>query len=336
MPPVAALSGPQRAALILAQLDDARAQALLAVLPEGDVVRLMAEVARLPSVDAQGVADVVADFTEQALAYGKVRQGGIDVARRWLGDRLGPARASEFIAELEMMVAPEPLDFLHHVDAAQIAGFLANEHPQTVALVLAKLRRELAARVLDHLEQALSTDVVRRIAKMGPVPPAVVQQVSEVLHAQLAAVLQGTGGKAMGGVSATAAVLNNLDRTAEKSILARIEVGDPELADAIRAEMFVFDDVVQLDDATLQVVLRSVVLRDVALALKTAPDDVAERFMRNVSVRAADDLREEMQSLGPQRLSAIEAAQAAIMRVVTDLAESDAIALGRPDDELIA
>ena len=331
------LSGPQRAAVILAQLDDDRAQVLLKSMSENEVVRLMAEVARLPSVTSDDVAEVIAEFTHEAGAYLQVRQGGIEVAQRWLQDRLGISRAAEVMSEIETMATNEPLGFLNRIEPAQIAGFLSEEHPQTVALVLANIRQEHAARVLDRFDQQPAADIVRRMATMGSIPPAVVQRVADELEHRLANILRtGSARSDVGGVTAAAAVLNNVDRGAEKEILAHLEATDPELAEVIRAEMFVFDDVVQLDDITLQTVLRSVVLKTVALALKTATPDVVEKFMRNMSERAADDLREEIQSLGPQRLSVIEAAQAAVVRAVRELGDSGAITIGRANDELIA
>lgn len=331
------LTGPQRAAVILAQLDDERAHVLLKAMSENEVVRLMAEVARLPSLTSDDVMAVIADFTNEAGAYLQVRQGGIDLAQRWLQDRLGMSRAAEVMSELEMMASNEPLGFLNRIEAGQIAGFLADEHPQTVALVLANIHHEHAARVLDRLDEEVATDIVKRMATMGAVPPMMVQRVADELEHRLANLLRsGSARSDVGGVSAAAAVLNNVDRGAEKEILSRLEASDPELAEVIRSEMFVFDDVIQLDDGTLQAVLRSVVLKDVALSLKTASPDVVEKFTRNMSERAADDLREEMQSLGPQRLSVIEAAQAAVVRAVRELADSGTITIGRANDELIA
>ncbi|MGH9088189.1 MAG: flagellar motor switch protein FliG [Acidimicrobiales bacterium] len=331
------LTGPQRAAVIIAQLDDERAHLLLKAMSENEVVRLMAEVARLPALKAEDVAEVIADFTNEAGAYVQVRQGGIDVAQRWLQDRLGIGRAAEVMNELEMMASNEPLGFLNRIEAAQIAGFLTDEHPQTVALVVVNINHEHAARVLDRMDEEVATDIVRRMATMGAVPPATVQRVADELEHRLANLLRtGSAHSEVGGVSAAAAVLNNVDRGAEKEILSRLEATDPELAEVIRSEMFVFDDVVQLDDVTLQEVLRSVVLKDVALSLKTAGPDVVDKFMRNMSERAADDLKEEIQSLGPQRLSVIEASQGAVVRAVRELADSGSITIGRANDELIA
>lgn len=332
------LTGPQRAAVVVSQLDDGRAKMLLRSMSENDAVRLMVEVARLPPLTVDDVQAVTIDFTAAASAYLQVHQGGIAVAQRWLQERLGPARAAEIMADLSTAVADDPLGFLNKVEPAQIAGFIAEEHPQTIAIVVANLHHEQAARVLDHLDKAVATDVIRRMATMTPVAIPVIRRVADSLEQRLANVMRAGGsvGLVTSGVSSAAAVLNNVDPAIEREILQRIETEDPELAEVIRDEMFVFDDVAQLDDMTLQTVLRAVVLKDVALALKTTTPDVAERFMANMSERAADDLREEIQSLGPQRLSTIEAAQAAIVKAVRELADSGTIVIGRASDELIA
>jgi flagellar motor switch protein FliG len=331
------LTGPQRAAVVMSQLDDTRVKILLKSMSENDAIRLMVEVARLPPLTVDDVRAVTTDFTSAAGAFLQVRQGGVEVARRWLQERLGPVRASEIMADLSTAVTDDPLNFLNKIEPAQIAGFLSEEHPQTIAIVVANIHHEHAARVLDHLEKGLSADVVRRMATMTPVASPLIRRVADTLEQRLANVMRSGGSVGItSGVSAAAAVLNNVDPAIEREILQRIETEDPDLAEVIRGEMFVFDDVAQLDDMTLQTVLRSVVLKDVALALKTAGPDVVERFMANMSERAADDLREEIQSLGPQRLSAVEAAQAAVVKAVRELADSGTITIGRGNDELIA
>jgi flagellar motor switch protein FliG len=332
------LSGPQRAAVVITQLDDARAKVLLKSMSENEAIRLMVEVARLPPLTPDDVHSVTTDFTSAASAFLGVRQGGIAVAQRWLQERLGSVRASEVLADLSSAVVDDPLSFLNKIEPAQIAGFLAEEHPQAIAIVVANIHPEHAARVLDNLEKGLAADVVCRMATMTPVASPLIRRVADTLEQRLANVMRSGGSVGMitNGVSAAAAVLNSVDPAIEREILQKIETDDPDLAEVIRGEMFVFDDVAQLDDMTLQAVLRSVVLKDVALALKTATPDVVDRFMANMSERAADDLREEVQSLGPQRLSAVEAAQTAVVKAVRELADSGTITIGRSNDELIA
>lgn len=329
------LNGAQRAAVVFAQLDDERAHALLKVLSENEAVRLLAELAQLPALSTDDVTAVMNEFAAQTAAYRQVRQGGIEVARRWLEERLGSSRASEVLSEIDSLSVTRPLDFLNHIETSQIAGFLSDEHPQSAALVLANIDSEHAARVIDRFDEDVATDVVRRIATMGPVPPAVMQHVASALEGRLSALRSGMGESVSGGVATAAAVLNNVDRSSEQEVLTRLEESDPDLAEHIRNEMFVFDDVVALDDAALQAVLRAVGLRDIALAVKTATEDVLEKLTRNLSERAAADLTEELQSLGPQRLSAIEAAQTVMVKAARELADSGEITIGRANDEIV-
>lgn len=331
---VPTLTDPQRAAVVLAQLGDDRAQTVLDRLADDDVVRLMAEVARLPKLDSVAVTKVVSEFADEVIVQGTVRQGGFKTAQRWLCDRLGPDRAAVVLPQLEMMLAPEPPGVLDDVDPDELARFLVDEHPQTIALVVGKLRRDDAARVLEHFDDELATDVVRRLATTTTVPHAVAQQVSEHLEAHLSRL--GIGAPKTGGVSKVASVLTNVAAGADKAILARIESSDPELAERIRNEMFLFEDVLALDDRTLQVVLRSATIRELALALKTASSEVLERFKRNMSARAAEDLVEEIEGLGPQRKSAVEGAQSSLVRLVLDLEQAEEITVGHADDQLIA
>lgn len=326
----------QRAAVVLAQLDDERAQKLLNNMSETDVISIMAEMARLPILSADEVRQVVAEFAREADALLQVRQGGAELARRWLRDRLGMSRASEVMSELETFRQNHPLDFLNRIDPHQIVGFIREEHPQTVALVLANVQHEHAARVIERLDEDLRVAVARRMAKMAPVPPEVVASIATELETRLSAFVRAGGiSTDVDGVARIVAVLNSADRGAERQILSGLESADPELAERIRSEMFVFDDVAALEDQTMQIALRSVVIKDLALALKGKPPHVVERFTANISERAAEDLVETMASLGPQRLSAVEAAEATIVKAVRDLADSGEIVLGRGTDELV-
>lgn len=331
------LTAAQQAAVVLAQLDDDRVHTVLSQLPERDVVRLMTEVARLPALAADEVRQIVHSFTEETQGVRQVRQGGIDRAHELLRGRLGANRAARVLAELECSALPAPFDFLDHLPPHQIAAFLVEEHPQTVALLLAHMTSDRAAAVLDALGHEGSADVVRRMATLAHTSPTVLNVVAEAVRSRLFDTL-GTMVDAAGssGVATVAGVLTNVDRSVEKKIFSRLEVSDPELAESIRSQMFVFEDVANLDDRTLQEVLREVAPRDLALALKGADSSVRDKFTRNLSERVAADVEEEIAALGPQRLSSIEAAQGALVKAVHGLVQAGTITLGRPDDELIA
>ncbi len=322
------LTGPQKAAVVLAQLDQARATKVLRAMSEAEVVALMSAMATLPPLDSAAVLDVLGEFTHQASALTQVGQGGIELARKLLRERLGPARAEEILEEFVQATSTHPLAFLKRIDPQQMAGFVGDEHPQTIAVLLAHLDAEHAAHVIAHLDPDLRTDVARRIATMGRLSPSVVQVLAEVLEQKLATVLRA-------GVASIVAILNQTERSSERQILAALEESDPDLAETIRNEMFVFDDVVGLDDRTLQRVLRNVVPKDLAVALKGVADEVRDKFLRNMSERAAADLTEEIELLGPTRVSQVEAAQAAVVRVVRELEASGEIVLARGDDEFV-
>jgi flagellar motor switch protein FliG len=331
-----ALTGRQKAAALLAQLGTERATKVLKSMTEMEVVELMEEMAQLPPLEPDVVKEIVNEFTQRAVALLTVGQGGVDAARKLLRERLGSARAEEILAQIAAASMVQPLSFLQRIEPLQVAGFLADEHPQTIAMVLAHLPPDYAAAVLRDLDPSLHADVAQRIAKLGRISPEVVEQVAQVLERKLSTVVR-SGGAALrvGGVQGLVGILNNSERSAERQILGELEQIDPELAEEVRSQMFVFDDVVQLDDRTLQRVLRHIVPKDLALALKGVDDSVRQKFLRNMSERAAEDLLEEIEILGPTRLSTVEAAQSAVVRTVRELEAQGEITLNRGDDELV-
>jgi flagellar motor switch protein FliG len=333
---MSALTKRQQAAVIISQLDEQRANKVLRAMSESEVIALMGEVAHLPVMTAGEVDDIIDELAINATALAAVRQGGADIAHKLLAERLGPQRAAEIMAELEHVVAEHPLGFMNQIDPSQIVGFLSGEHPQILALVLAHLQRDHAARIVERLDDDLRTEVARRVAKIAPLPPEVVRKVGADLELRLSAFVRAGGTTTeVEGLSTIVGILTSADQATEKQILSDLEERDPEMAERIRNEMFVFEDVVNLDDKTLQTVLRSVVLKNVALALKGKPAHVVEKFTRNISERAAEELAEDMEALGPQRLSVVEAAEAAIVKAVRSLADAGTITLERGDDELV-
>ncbi len=332
----ATLTGRQKAAAVLAQIGTERATKVLRAMTEMEVVGLMEEMAKLPPLDAATVQELMTEFTHRAVALVTVGQGGPDAARKLLRERLGAARAEEILAQIEASATVRPLSFLQRIDPTQVASFLADEHPQTIAMVLAHLPPDFAAHVFRFLEEKLRAEVALRIARIGRVPSDVVQDVADLLERKLAmAVRAGGVGLSVGGVPGLVGILNNSERSAEREILGEIEEIDPELAEEVRSQMFVFDDVANLDDRTLQRVLRNVVPKDLALALKGADEAVLAKFQRNMSERAGEDLIEEIEVLGPTRLSAVEGAQSAIVRTVREMEANGEIVLSRGDDEIV-
>lgn len=331
------LSGPQKAAIVLAQLDTSRATRILKAMSEPEVVQLMSEMATLPALATDEVRRVLGEFNNQATGLMAVGQGGVDVARKLLRERLGSSKAEEIIGQFVQSGHAHPLTFLQRIDPQQMAGFIGDEHPQLIALVLSHLSAESAAKVLACLDPTLRADVARRIATMGRVAPDVVAHVADILEENLAAVLRSgvASGPESGGLSTIVGILNQSDRGSEEQILADLEQSDPDLAEQIRDQMFLFVDVVNLDDRTLQRVLRNVAPKDLALALKNASEEIRTKFLGNLSERAAQDVNDEIDLLGPTRLSQVEGAQSAIVKVVRELEASGDIVLARGDDEFV-
>lgn len=332
------LSGSQKAAVVLAQLDASRASKLLRSMSEQEVVDLMSTMATLPTLAVEDVRRVLNEFHMHASATVKVGQGGVEAARKLLRERLGTAKTEEVLERFVEVNTSDPMAFLHRVNPQRIASFIGNEHPQLVALVLSHLPPDAAAQVIATLDDATRTDVARRIATMERVSPDVVHKVAEFLEDKLAAVLRAGGTSTTaetGGLSSIVAILNQTERSSEQQILSELEQSDPDLAERIRNEMFVFDDIAKLDDRTVQQILRNVVPKDLAVALKPVPDEVRDKFLRNVSERAAQDVMEEVELLGPIRVSQVEAAQLAIVKVVRELEASGEIVLARGDDEFV-
>lgn len=331
------LTGSQRAAIVLAQLDENRAAKVLRSMSEIDVVEIMGAMVSLPALDAEDVKKVLREFTSQAETFIQVSQGGVDVARKLLRERLGGDRADEVLEDLVEERETHPLVFLHRIDVRQVANLVNEEHPQTVAVVLAHLPAESAAQLLADMDESTRVDCVRRLATMGRISPAAIRHLADVLEQKAASLLRSGSysASAVGGMDPTVAILNLTDRSTERQILSKLEEDDPNLAESIRNQMFVFDDVVSLDDRSLQMILRHVVPKDLAVALKSGGEEIRDRFVKNMSERAATDLLEEIEMLGPTRVSQVEAAQSAIVKIVRDLEASGDIILARGDDEFV-
>ncbi len=331
------LTGSQRAAVVLAQLESEFARRVLQSMTESEVVELATAMASLPVLQPEEVRQIVVQFGEQLAMHGAVAQGGVDAARRFLRDRLGPSRADEVLLHMQDGGASEPLSFLHRVDPREIVACLLGEHPQVIALVLCHLPPERGANVVGLLEPDLRVDVARRVATMGVVSREAIGHVAAVLEQRLSLMLlDGIGGtNNLGGIGTVVSILNRADQSSEKQVLSGLDALDPELAEEIRNRMVVFEDVIRLDDRSMQLVLRHVAPKDLAIALKGVPDALRDCFTTNLSARAASDVLEEIEYLGPVRASSVESAQRAIVRLVRDLDASGDIVLVRGSEEIV-
>lgn len=332
----AGLTGRQRAAALLVALGPELSAQVFRHLKDEEIEQLTLEVANLRRVSPEAMAGVVQECRDMLMAQEYLHAGGIDYAREILVKALGPQKAAEVIDHLTATLQVRPFEFARQSEPAQLLNFLHNEHPQTIALVLAYLHPEQASTILAALEPERQVDVARRLALMDHTSPEVVKEVEHVLASKFASLMT-EGTARAGGIEATVAILNRADRSTEKRILEALESEDPELATEIKKRMFVFDDLVLLDDRSLQRALREIDLNtDMPLALKVASDEVKAKIFRNISQRAGEMLREAIEFLGPVRLRDVEEAQQRIVNVFRRLEDEGEIIVSRGGgDELV-
>lgn len=329
--------GLRKAAVLLVQMGKERSAKVLAQLRDAEVEELTAEIARLESVDAAVADQVLFEFQALAQARKFAASGGVSFAREVLEATLGSDKAAEIMGRLTAALSEMPFQFLRRADARQMLSFLQDEHPQLIALVLAHMGAEQAGIVLGGLNPALQAEVAHRIAVMERTSPEVIRQVEAALERRLSSVLAPSDMSVVGGLQPLVDIINRSDRATERLILDGLDARDEALAEQVRSRMFVFEDITVLDDRSVQVVLRQVEVNDLATALKGVREDVREKVLRNLSERAAANLADEMELLGPVRLTLVEEAQGRIVQVIRSLEESGQIMISRgSDDEYVA
>jgi flagellar motor switch protein FliG len=331
----ATLTGPQKAAILLLQVGKEHSAKVLRSMREAEVAELMAEIARLRSVDTALVDDVLQEFGAIAGTKIAITSGGLELARSMLEEAMGEDKAGELVERITAGMVDLPFEFLRKADPRQVLSFLQDEHPQTITLVLAHMPADLAAMVLSGLNEDLQREVSHRLAVMDRTSPDVIEQVERVLERKLSSVLAPTEMTAVGGVQSLVDIINRSDRATERLILEGLERSDPDLADEVRQRMFVFEDITTLDDKAIQLILRQVDSKDLAVALKGVKAEVRTKIMRNLSERAAQNLGEEIDLLGPVRIKTVEEAQGGIVRVIRALEESGQLVLSRSADEFV-
>ncbi len=332
----AMLTGTQKAALLLIQLGKDQAARVMSQLDESEIEELSAEIARLDRVNPEVARAVLDEFYETSIGSGGA-VGGLGFAQKVLEASLGRERAAGMMDRLATSLQGQPFEFLQHADARQVVSLLSGEHPQTIALVLAHLRPDHASAIITGLPPAVAADVAHRIALMERASPDVVAVVAENLQRKASAVLTPQEMAAVGGVQPLVDIINRTDPTTEKIILEGLAARDSSLAEEVRSRMFVFADIVLLEERAIQLVLRGVETNVLATALKGVEGEVRDKIMRNLSERARENLDEEMDLLGPVRLSLVEEARAAVVQVIRRLEESGQIIIRREgEDEYVA
>ncbi len=329
MTTIADLTGPQKAALLVIQLGTNKASRVLQTMKEDEVARIVGEVATMPPVGIDTVREVWGEFRELANASFAAARGGMDYARKLLEESLGPTQASRILDQLSAAYADTPFEFLARADHRQVVSFLSDEHPQTIALVLAHLPPDKAAAILSGFDEGMQQQVAGRIATMEATTPTTIDGVEGVIARRFATALPMMEQTAAGGVQTLVDILNRSDRSTERLVLDGLEHDDEEMAEEVRSRMFVFEDIVALDDRGIQTVLGKVRTPQLASALKGVGDTVKEKITRNMSDRAADALREEMEDMGPVRVKDVEEAQADIVRLIRKLEDTGEIFIQR-------
>jgi flagellar motor switch protein FliG len=332
------LSGRRKAAILLVSLGSKGAADVFKHLPNELIEQLTVEMAKMQAVEPEHASSVMQEMVDTAYARGYIAEGGLRFAREVLEQSVGAQRAGEILNRLSVIIEQTPFEFLRNTPADQIAAFLRNEHPQTVAMVVAQLpNTALAAKVMELLEPELQADVAMRIAMMGQTSPDVVKEVALVMERKLETVLQREWAAA-GGVRSLAAILNAANRSTERNILEHLGNENDEVANEVRSLLFVFEDILKLDDRSIQMVLREVDSKDLGLAMRGASTEVQSKILDNMSQRGAEMLREEMEYMPPQRRRVVEEAQTKIVGVVRKLEDSGELVISRggdAEDELI-
>ncbi|HRY54090.1 MAG TPA: flagellar motor switch protein FliG [Spirochaetia bacterium] len=329
------LSGRTKAAVFLVTLGSEISAEIFKHLREDEIETLTFEIARLDSIEPDVKDQVLTEFQELMMAAEFITSGGIDYARELLEKALGSQRAIDIINRLTSSLQVRPFDFIRRTDPAHLLNFIQTEHPQTISLILAYLEPGKAAYILQKLPHDVQSDVAKRIATMDRTSPEVLREVERVLEKKLST-LSSEDFTAAGGVDSIVEILNLVDRTSEKGIIEALEEDSPELAEDIKKKMFVFEDVVLLDDRSIQKVLREVDGQELAKALKGVDAEVQEKIYKNMSKRAATMLKEDMEFMGPVRLKDVEEGQQKIVAIIRHLEETGEIIISRGEgDELV-
>src|SRR3954465_12429009 len=326
------LGGLRKAAAFLVAVGEDRATEVMKHLSDTEAEALSLEIAKSPKVPSEICAAVIDEAVQSVLAEGYLAEGGVDYARTILERSLGADKAAEIVGRLAATIERRPFEFLRRTPPEQIHVFLRSEAPQTIALVIANLHTTLAAQVLSMFDPDDQAEVARRIAVMNETRPEVVEHVESVMRAKLSSVIAQEYAAA-GGVKSLADILNNSDRTTEKNVLDSLAEQSSELADEVRMLLFTFEDIVKLDDRSIQLVLKDVDAKDLGLALRGVNDETKERIFSNMSERGAEMLREEMEFQPAQKRSVVEEAQGRIVGAIRKLEESGEIVISRGNSD---
>ncbi|NTV78535.1 MAG: flagellar motor switch protein FliG [Clostridiales bacterium] len=329
------VSGIQKTAILLIALGPEKSSKIFKYLKEEEIEEITLEIANTRSVTPQLKEEVINEFYEVCLAQQYIAEGGIGYAKELLEKALGTDKALDVIGKLTASLQVKPFEFVRKTDASQLLNFIQDEHPQTIALILSYLSPGQSSMIISSLPPDRQADVAKRIALMDRTSPDVIKEVEKVLESKLASLVN-QDYTIIGGVDAVVEILNAVDRGTEKHIMESLEIEEPELADEIRKKMFVFEDVLLLDDRAIQRVLREVDNNDLAMALKGSNEQVQNAIFNNLSKRLAVMIKEDMEFMGPVRMKDVEEAQQKIVNIIRKLEDSAEIVISRGGgDEIV-
>lgn len=328
------LTGAQKSAILLIALGVDAASAVLKKLNDDEVEQVSVEIARLRNVSSDVVESVLMEYRDMAMAQDYIAQGGVPFARKALEEALGGRRAEDILMKVEAAMEVSAFHLLQTVDTDQLTNFLRNEHPQTAALILSHLNPLKGSDIIKHIDPELQSEILYRLATMGKTSPEMLNDIENVIREQLGSVF-GAQLSVSGGIEQVAEILNGTSRTTERAILESIQDRSPELADSIKQLMFVFEDLVNLHDRDLQRLLTEVEQNDLAVSLKASSEKLKQKIYGNVSERVAEGIKEELELMGPVRVSDVEEAQRKILDTAQRLEEEEEIALSRSSQDMI-
>ena len=322
------LTGRQKAAILLITLGPDISAEVYKHLTEEEIERLSLEISSVQQVDNELKETILEQFHQIAIAQDFISQGGVDYAKTVLEKAFGKQEALNIINRLTSSLQVRPFDFARKADPQQVLNFIQGEHPQTIALVLSYLEPEQAGQILSELEENVQADIASRIATMDSTPPDIIAEIEQVLEKNISSSLTEDYTQT-GGVQSVVDVLNEVDRSTERTILDSLEIQQPELAEEIKKRMFIFDDIVILDNRAIQRIIREVEDEDLKLSLRVASDEVKDVIFKNMSTRMAETFKEEMEYMGPVRLRDVEEAQTRIVSTIRRLDEIGEIVIAR-------
>ena len=329
------LTGLQKSAILLIALGPEKSATIFKHLKEDEIEELTLEIANTRSITPQVKDSVVDEFYQICLAQQYIAEGGIGYAKELLEKALGSEAALQVIGKLTSSLQVKPFEFVRKAQASQLLNFIQDEHPQTIALILSYMSASQASQIISGLPQERQADVAKRVALMDRTSPDVIKEVEKILESKLASLVN-QDYTIVGGVDQVVEILNSVDRGTEKHIMETLEIEEPELADEIRKKMFVFEDILLLDDKAIQRVLRDVENSDLALALKGSNEQVQNAIFNNLSKRLAAMIKEDMEFMGPVRMKDVEEAQQKIVNLIRKLEDSGEIIISRGGgDEII-